>query len=58
MENKQVYELAQWEGLKENFQPLKKGRHPDKHRQAFQTLTNSSGGEDPFSTKKLNIQRT
>eukprot|EP01080_Neovahlkampfia_damariscottae_P012466 gene12466-6216_t len=51
-------EVPTWEGLKENFQPLKKGRHPGKHRQAFQTLSNNSGTVDPFSNKKINFERT
>lgn len=43
--------IMNWELSKENFQPLRKGRHPEIHKNAFES-TNF-----PKSTKNLEHER-
>lgn len=50
-------EIQVWEATKENFQPLKKGRNPNVHRQAFSVLSNQEDNQTNSGKKKVTFTK-
>lgn len=50
-------EIQVWEASKENFQPLKKGRNPNVHRQAFAVLSNIEDNQSGNGKKRITFTK-